>query len=128
MANSWLISADMAHAHHPAHAECYDVLHLLKLNGGIALKINANQRYATNALGEAFLLKLATAAGVTVQKYIHRADLACGSTVGPICAARLGIRTIDIGSPMWAMHSCRESAGAFDQEAYIRLMRQFFMG
>lgn len=128
LANSWMISADMAHAHHPSHPDCYDALHTLKVNSGVALKINSSQRYATNAQGEAYLLKLATEAAVPVQKYVHRADLACGSTVGPICAARLGLRTIDIGSPMWAMHSCRESAGAKDQEAYIRLMRQFLGG
>jgi aspartyl aminopeptidase len=122
---SWHLSADMAHAHHPAHPECYDSLHTLKLNAGVALKINASQRYATNALGEAFVIELAAKAGVPLQKYVHRADLACGSTIGPISATRLGVRTVDIGAPMWAMHSCRESAGTDDHADYIKLMQQF---
>lgn len=126
VASSWHLSADMAHAHHPAHPECYDPLHALKANGGVALKINASQRYATNATGEAFVAELARKAGVNLQKYVHRADLACGSTIGPISAARLGLRTVDIGAPMWSMHSCRESAGALDHAPYITLMRAFF--
>lgn len=127
VANSWHLSADMAHALNPAHPECFDPLHALKVNNGVALKINASQRYATNASGEALVAELARKAGTNLQKYVHRADLACGSTIGPISAARLGLRTVDIGIPMWAMHSCRESAGAFDQEPYIKLMRQFFV-
>lgn len=126
VSNSWHVSADMAHAHHPAHPDCYDPLHALKINGGVALKINAGQRYATNAVGEAFVVELARKARVPLQKYVHRADLACGSTIGPISAARLGLRTIDLGAPMWAMHSCRESAGALEHENYIRLMSCFF--
>ena len=125
VASSWQLSADMAHACHPAHPDCYDSLHTLKLNAGVALKINASQRYATDALGEAFLVDLAGKAGVPLQKYVHRADLACGSTIGPVSATRLGVRTIDIGAPMWAMHSCRESAGAYDHAHYIALMQQF---
>ena len=125
VAGSWQLSADMAHAYHPAHPDCYDTLHTLKVNAGIALKINAGQRYATNALGEAFLADVADKAGVPLQKAGHRADLACGSTLGPISATRLGVRTIDIGVPMWAMHSCRESAGAYDHALYIALMRRF---
>jgi aspartyl aminopeptidase len=128
VARSWMLSADMAHAHHPAHPDCYDALHALKLNGGVALKMNANQRYATSAIGEAFVTRLAAEARTPLQKYVHRADLACGSTVGPICSARLGIRTIDVGCPMWAMHSCRESAGAADQGDYVTLMRRFLSG
>ena len=126
VANSWHLSADMAHAYHPSHPECFDPLHALKVNTGVALKINASQRYATNASGEAFVAELARKAGVNLQKYVHRADLACGSTIGPISAARLGLRTVDIGAPMWAMHSCRESAGALDQTPYIKLMQRFF--
>ena len=123
LANSWLLSADMAHAWHPSHQDCYDGLHHLKVNSGVALKINSSQRYATNALGEALFMQLAEAAQVPVQKYVHRADLSCGTTIGPISAARLGIRTLDIGVPMWAMHSARESCGARDHGHYIDLMR-----
>lgn len=125
VANSWHLSADMAHAHHPSHPEFYDALHTIRINAGVTLKFNASQRYATNAPGEAFVIELAAQAGVPLQKYVNRADLACGSTIGPLSATRLGVRTIDVGVPMWAMHSCRESAGAFDQAHYVALMKQF---
>ncbi|NQD38858.1 M18 family aminopeptidase [Permianibacter sp. IMCC34836] len=125
LANSWLMSADMAHAWHPSHQDCYDGLHHLKVNAGVALKMNSSQRYATNALGEALFMQLAERAQVPVQKYVHRADLSCGTTIGPISAARLGIRTLDVGVPMWAMHSARESCGARDHGHYIDLMRAF---
>lgn len=124
-ARSWHMSADMAHAHHPAHTECFDGQHQLNVNGGIVLKMNASQRYATNASGEAFCTQLCERAQVPMQKYIHRADLACGTTIGPIAAARLGIRTFDIGCAMWAMHSARESCGSLDQARYIRVMQAF---
>lgn len=125
MARSWLASADMAHAWHPSHSDCYDGLHHLKVNQGLALKINSSQRYATNAIGEALFMQVAEKANVPVQKYVHRADLSCGSTIGPVCATRLGIRTLDIGVPMWAMHSARESCGAHDQAYYLNWMRAF---
>lgn len=125
VANSWHLSADMAHAHHPAHPDLYDALHTIKVNAGVTLKFNASQRYATNAVGEAFVIDLAAEAGVPLQKYVNRADIACGSTIGPLSATRLGVRTVDVGIPMWAMHSCRESAGAHDQAHYIALMQQF---
>ena len=125
MARSWLASADMAHAWHPSHSGCYDGLHHLKVNQGLALKINSSQRYATNAIGEALFMQVAEKANVPIQKYVHRADLSCGSTIGPVCATRLGIRTLDIGVPMWAMHSARESCGAHDQAYYLNWMRAF---
>lgn len=125
IARSWLASADMAHAWHPSHSDCYDGLHHLKVNQGLALKINSSQRYATNAFGEALFMQVAEKANVPVQKYVHRADLSCGSTIGPVCAARLGMRTLDIGVPMWAMHSARESCGAHDQAHYRNWMRAF---
>lgn len=125
LANSWLLSADMAHAWHPSHSDCYDGLHHLKVNQGVTLKINSSQRYATDGYGEAFFVKLAEQADVPTQKYVHRADLSCGSTIGPLSASRIGIRTLDVGVPMWAMHSARESAGAQDQLHYLTFMRAF---
>lgn len=125
MAQSWLASADMAHAWHPSHSDCYDGLHHLKVNQGLALKINSSQRYATNAIGEALFMQVAEKANVPVQKYVHRADLSCGTTIGPVSAARLGIRTLDIGVPMWAMHSARESCGSHDQTHYLNWIRTF---
>ena len=124
-ASSWHISADMAHAHHPSHNDCFDGLHHLKANGGVVLKINASQRFATSAIGEACFTQLCERAGAPMQKYVHRADLACGTTIGPVSSARLGIKTIDIGIPMWAMHSARESEGAHDHPHYINVMKVF---
>ena len=125
LANSWLLSADMAHAWHPSHNDCYDGLHHLKVNQGVALKINSSQRYATDGYGEALFTQLAEKAGVPSQKYVHRADLSCGSTIGPLSASRIGIRTLDVGVPMWAMHSARESGGADDQFHYVKFMEAF---
>ena len=84
------------------------------VNSGPVIKSNANQRYSTNADTAARFIALCEQAGVPVQQYSHRTDLGCGSTIGPIVAARLGIPSIDVGSPMWAMHSLRESAGVLD--------------
>ncbi|HKJ71999.1 MAG TPA: M18 family aminopeptidase [Gammaproteobacteria bacterium] len=126
LAASWLLSADMAHAYHPSWPRHHDDQHQLRVNGGPAIKINAAQRYATDELGEAYFARLCERAGVPSQKYIHRNDLPCGSTIGPMMAARLGLRTVDVGTPMWAMHSARESAGAFDQGALIAVLEAFF--
>ncbi len=124
-ADSWLMSADMAHAAHPSHPDCFDGHHNLTVNNGPALKINASQRYATTSEGEALFRLLCTRHNIPHQAYVHRADLSCGTTIGPISAARLGIRTFDVGAPMWAMHSARESAGAHDHQHYIALMQAF---
>jgi aspartyl aminopeptidase len=125
-ARGLVLSADMAHAWHPNFARFYDEQHPVLLNGGPVIKINAKQRYATDARGEAYVQQLAAAAGVPCQKYVHRSDLPCGSTVGPITAARLGIRAVDIGNPMWSMHSLRESAGVHDHARMIALLTAFF--
>jgi len=126
LAASWLVSADMAHAYHPHYASHHDEQHQVRVNQGPVIKINAAQRYATDELGEAYFARLCQAVGVGHQKYIHRNDLPCGSTIGPMMAARLGLRTVDVGNPMWAMHSLRESAGAFDQGAMIEVLRAFY--
>jgi len=125
IAASTLLSADMAHAFHPGYARYYDEHQRALVNGGPVLKINAKQRYATDAWTEATFARLCEAAGVTGQKYVHRNDLPCGSTIGPISAARLGVRCLDVGNPMWSMHSLRESAGTHDHAAMIRLMAAF---
>lgn len=125
LARSLLISADAAHAFHPSFSSAYEPLHHVQINEGPALKINANQRYATDGPRAALFKDLAQKIGVPCQTYVHRTDLGCGSTIGPIASARLGVPTIDCGVPMWAMHSARESAGVCDQRAFKRLLQGF---
>jgi aspartyl aminopeptidase len=126
LARSFFISADMAHAYHPNFPAAYEPQHLLRVNGGPVIKTNASQRYATDGESEAYFMHLCEQAEVPYQQYSHRSDLGCGSTIGPIVAARLGLRTVDVGSPMWAMHSARESAGAADPALMVRVLRRFF--
>lgn len=114
LAHSFFISADMAHAWHPNFPAAYEPCHRVLVNAGPVIKSNANQRYSTNAETAARFMALCEKAGVPCQQYAHRTDLGCGSTIGPIVAARLGIPSVDVGSPMWAMHSIRESAGVLD--------------
>jgi aspartyl aminopeptidase len=126
MARSFFISADMAHAYHPNFPSAYEPLHPIRVNAGPVIKTNANQRYATNAESEAYFIALCESAEVPWQQYAHRTDLGCGSTIGPIVASRLGVRCVDVGNPMWAMHSVRESAGAVDHGLMIRVLQRFF--
>ncbi|HLU69150.1 MAG TPA: M18 family aminopeptidase [Fibrobacteria bacterium] len=125
---SFLISADMAHALHPNYPERHDGEHFPLPNRGPVLKANANQRYATDAASAARLLRWARQASVPVQDFINRADLACGSTVGPGLSADLGIPAVDVGSAMLSMHSAREMGGADDPAQMEALMRSFFRG
>lgn len=125
-ANSLMISADMAHAYQPNFPNAYEPGHKLYVNQGPAIKVNANHRYASNCLSEAAFMALCREAEVPCQKYAHRGDLACGSTIGPIASAKLGIATVDVGNPMWAMHSIRESAGVLDHAYLIKALTRFF--
>ncbi len=125
MANSFFISADMAHAIHPNYSDRHDNQHMPIINGGPVIKSNANQRYATDAVSSAWFESLCKKAGVPVQKFVVRSDLGCGSTIGPITAANLGIRTVDVGNPMLSMHSIREMSGAKDHELLIRAFKEF---
>jgi len=118
MARSFFISADMAHAYNPNFPNAYEPGHKVTVNGGPVIKTNVNQRYTTNAETAARFMGLCEKAGVPYQQYAHRSDLGCGSTIGPMVAAQLGVASVDVGSPMWAMHSARESAGAHDH-AYM---------
>lgn len=122
MAHSKLVSADMAHAVHPNYSDRHEPSHTPILGGGPVLKHNANQSYATDATTAAWFASRAAAAGVPVQHFVTRADLPCGSTIGPLTATRLGIATVDVGSPMLAMHSCRELAAAADVGLMIAAM------
>jgi aspartyl aminopeptidase len=113
-ARSFFVSADMAHAWHPNFPAAYEPHHRVAVNAGPVIKSNANQRYSTGAESAARFMALCEKANVPVQQYAHRTDLGCGSTIGPIVSSRLGMSSIDVGSPMWAMHSLRESAGTLD--------------
>lgn len=128
VARSVQISADMAHAVHPAYGDKHDGNHLPRLNGGPVVKTNSNQRYATDGETGALFRRLCRGCEVPVQEFVNRADLACGTTIGPISAARLGVRTVDVGNPMWSMHSVREMAGARDPEMMTRVMTAFLAG
>jgi aspartyl aminopeptidase len=126
MARSFFISADMAHAYHPNFPAAYEPDHKVAMNGGPVVKSNANQRYTTGAETAARFMRLCEQAGVPCQHYSHRSNLGCGSTIGPIVAARLGIASVDVGSPLWSMHSVRESAGALDHAYMIAALTQAF--
>ncbi|PWG62745.1 M18 family aminopeptidase [Spiribacter halobius] len=123
---SWLLSADMTHARNPAFPWAYEEEDAPAVNAGPAVKINAKQRYASDAVGSAWFARLCEQAGVPCQHYVHRVDLPCGTTIGPMAATRLGVRTVDVGNPMWAMHSIREAAGAEDHAAMIAVLRTFY--
>ncbi|HEU4709025.1 MAG TPA: M18 family aminopeptidase [Methylophilaceae bacterium] len=123
---SFFISADMAHAYHPNFPNAYDAQHKVMVNGGPVIKHNANQRYTTSGETAARFIALCNEAKVPYQEYVHRTDLGCGSTIGPILAASLGIACVDVGSPMWSMHSIRESAGALDQGYMVSALQAHF--
>lgn len=127
LANSFLISADMAHAYHPNFPNAYDANHKVFVNQGPVIKSNANRRYSSESISIAQFIHWCQTANVPYQHYSHRNDLACGSTIGPLASAKLGIRSIDIGCPMWAMHSIRESAGVHDHDYLIKVLKQFFL-
>ena len=126
LAKSYMISADMAHAYQPSFPLAYDPDHKVIVNKGPVIKVNVNNRYSTESLSQALFIDWCEQAEVPYQKYSHRSDLGCGSTIGPITSARLGIRSIDVGNPLWAMHSIRESAGVLDHSYMIRVLKQFF--
>ncbi|MDR2839110.1 MAG: M18 family aminopeptidase [Azonexus sp.] len=126
LAQSFFISADMAHAWHPNFPAAYEPGHHVLVNRGPVIKSNANQRYSTSADSAARFMGFCAAADVPCQQYAHRADLGCGSTIGPLVAARLGVASVDAGSPLWAMHSIRESAGVLDHAAMIAALTAAF--
>ena len=125
LARSACLSADMAHATHPNYADRHDPQHQVVLNGGPVVKVNANVRYATDAPGSALVALAAEQAKVPLQAFAMRSDLPCGSTIGPVTAARLGMTTVDVGMPQLAMHAAREHAGSHDPAGYRALMAAF---
>lgn len=126
MDQSMMISADNAHALHPNFADRYDENHGPEINKGPVIKVNANQRYATNGHTSAIFRKLCKQADVPVQSFVVRSDMGCGSTIGPITASNLGVKTLDVGVPTFAMHSIRELAGRWDAYYLFRVLKEFY--
>ena len=125
ISNSTLISTDNAHALHPNYADKMDSNHAPLVNGGPVIKVNANQRYASNSETQALFRAVCEQVEVPVQDFVMRSDMACGSTIGPITAAALGIKTLDVGVPTFAMHSIRELAGSRDPINLSRALSAF---
>lgn len=123
---SLMISCDNAHAVHPNYPSTHDSLHSPRLNGGPVIKVNVKQRYATTSLTASLFRQLCADVDVPVQSFVSRSDTACGSTVGPITAARLGVATLDVGIPQLAMHSCREVTGSLDAARLTDVLTAFF--
>ncbi|MCR8923324.1 M18 family aminopeptidase [Dasania sp. GY-MA-18] len=123
---SMMVSADNAHGIHPNYADRHDANHGPQLNRGPVIKINHNQRYATNSETSALIRHLAEQIEVPIQSFVVRTDMACGSTIGPITASGLGVKTLDIGVPTFAMHSIRELAGINDGHYLYQLLAAFY--
>lgn len=123
---SFLVSADMAHALHPNYPAVHEEAHRPALHGGLVIKNNANQRYATDAPTAFLMRRVAALARVPLQNFCVRQDAGCGSTVGPILATRLGVRTVDVGAPQLSMHSVREMAGVDDVAHAAAFFAAFF--
>ncbi len=126
MRNSLMLSIDNAHGVHPNFADKHDRDHRPMLNGGPVIKSNANQRYAGGSAEVALFKTICARAGVPLQSFVNRADLACGSTIGPLTAAELGIPVLDIGVAQFGMHSIRELAGAEDPGHLLTGVKAFF--
>ncbi|TNV81950.1 hypothetical protein FGO68_gene5546 [Halteria grandinella] len=129
---SFLLSADMAHGLHPNYPEKHHPQHQPKLQQGIVIKTNANQRYMTDPVGAAVVRAIAQTekesedGAIMIQDFIVKNDSPCGSTIGPMLAAKAGLKTVDIGAPMLGMHSVRETCGVVDIWQYKRLFEAFF--
>ncbi|KAG2042957.1 aspartyl aminopeptidase [Suillus americanus] len=127
VARSFLVSADMGHAVHPNYTSKHEDNHQPTMNGGIVIKTNAKQKYASDAIGSFVVKKLVERKGGKVQEFEARNDMACGSTVGPMLS-KLGLRTVDVGNAMLSMHSIRETAGSHDVQNAIDLFTSLFEG
>jgi len=125
ISRSTLISCDNAHGIHPNFSDKHDQNHGPVLNQGPVIKINNNQRYASNSISSAKFKQLCANNDIPTQTFVVRSDMGCGSTIGPITATEIGIETLDIGAPQWAMHSIRETAGVQDCEYLYHALRAF---
>ncbi|KAI8986409.1 peptidase M18 [Pilobolus umbonatus] len=123
---SILVSADMAHAIHPNYSEKHEENHRPQMHKGTVIKVNANQRYATTSVTSLILKELAKKHQIPIQEFVVRNDSPCGSTIGPMLSAKLGLRTVDIGNPQLSMHSIRETSGTDDIQHAIDLLKAFY--
>lgn len=123
---SFLLSSDQAHGIHPNYERFYEKTNRPHVNGGPVIKINANQRYATNSRGIVIIKAVAEAAKVPLQLFVVRNDSPCGSTIGPMLSAKLGLRTLDLGNPQLSMHLIRETGGSHDVIRLSTLFGTFF--
>ncbi|XP_038999364.1 probable aspartyl aminopeptidase [Hibiscus syriacus] len=124
---SFLVSADMAHALHPNYTDKHEENHQPKLHGGLVIKHNANQRYATNAVTSFIFREIAVNHNLPVQDFVVRNDMPCGSTIGPILSSGVGIRTVDVGAPQLSMHSIREMCAVDDVKHSYEHFKAFFL-
>ncbi|KAJ1735681.1 hypothetical protein LPJ72_001765 [Coemansia sp. Benny D160-2] len=127
IANSYMISSDVTHAVHPNYSEKHEENHRPELQKGPGIKVNANQRYATTAVTSTILKDIASRHGIPLQEFVVRNDSPCGSTIGPMLSAQLGLRTVDIGNPLLSMHSVREVCGTDDVGMLVSLFEHFFV-
>jgi len=127
-ARSTCVSADAAHSVHPNYVGKHDPGHHPLIGAGPVVKINANQRYASDAETVARWRRACRAAGVPSQDFVSNNAMPCGSTIGPITATRLGIPTVDVGVPLLGMHSARELAGVQDQLWFAEALEAYLIG
>lgn len=126
LAQSFLVSADNAHGVHPNHPEYADMTNTPRLNGGVVIKFNANQRYTTDGVSCALFTAVCREAGAPVQVYANRSDMPGGSTLGSIATTKVSVPSVDIGLAQLAMHSCVETAGAEDLDALVKAMTCYY--
>ncbi|KAJ2099807.1 hypothetical protein GGI16_003889 [Coemansia sp. S142-1] len=121
-----MISSDVTHAVHPNYSEKHEENHRPELQKGPSIKVNANQSYATTSVTSTILKDIAKRNGIPIQEFVVRNDSPCGSTIGPMLSAQLGLRTVDMGNPLLSMHSIREVCGTDDVGLCVKLFEHFF--
>ena len=126
LANSFLVSADNAHAEHPNYMELSDPTNRVSMNKGVVIKHNANQRYTTDGISSAVMMMICDKANVPYQHYTNRSDQRGGSTLGSISSSHVSIASVDIGLAQLAMHSANETAGRFDANSMVEVLKAFY--